>query len=328
MSAPAQSPRFRDQDIAFANGSTGETLVFETADPVNFHQAISSRATMQTATMEGKLFRPPGDAAAAPVVVIVPSSLGVAASHLGHAESLTGLGVAAFVIDPFAPRGVTSTVANQTQYSFAASAYDVLAAVRLLAGLPGIDAGRIGAQGHSRGGSAVLSAAMRRLADPVLGPGVGLRAVFAAYPWCGEQFLDPDVGRTRVRAIIGDRDDWCLPQQVQGDLQAIRLRGGDAAWRLVEAAGHSFDRNTPPERIEDASVSSAAPTVYVANDGAFIHPVDGRPDPGLTDRDLMVYALKAGYGVRGATIGGLPGQPALFREDIVTFWRGALGLPD
>ena len=38
------------------------------------------------------------------------------------------IGIAALVIDPFGARAVTSTVANQTQFSFAASAFDVLAA--------------------------------------------------------------------------------------------------------------------------------------------------------------------------------------------------------
>ena len=84
----------------------------------------------------------------------------------------------------------------------------------------------------------------------------------------------------------------------------------------------------PPERIEDASGSPAASTRFVADDGAFIHPADGRPDPGLTDRDLMVCGPQAGNLGRGATFGGLPGQPALFTADRLTFWRGALGPQD
>ena len=79
--------------------------------------------------------------------MIVPGSLGVAPSHVAHAEALTRAGLATFVLDSFGARGVTSTVANQTQFSFAASAYDVLAAWKVLASLPEIDATRIGAQG-------------------------------------------------------------------------------------------------------------------------------------------------------------------------------------
>jgi dienelactone hydrolase len=128
------------------------------ASPVNYHRSSAS-LEMPPITIDGKLFMPAsGQRASAgkwPLVMIVPGSLGVAPSHVAHAETLTRAGFATFVLDSFGARGVTSTVANQTQFSFAASAYDVLAAWKVLAGLPGIDASRIGAQGHSRGGSAV-----------------------------------------------------------------------------------------------------------------------------------------------------------------------------
>ena len=60
--------------------------------------------------------------------------------------------------------------------------------------------------------------------------------------------------------------------------------------------------------------------MYFADDGAFVRPLAARPDPVLTDRDLMVYAVKSGNGIRGAKIGSASGQPALFRDDMVRFW--------
>ncbi len=317
------STRLHDRTIAFADGVTGISVDIPTASPINFHQVLSSPGAMARTVIDGKLFLPSGHGATRlPAVIIVPGSLGIAPSHLRHAETLMGLGAAVLVIDPFGARGVTSTVANQAQYSFAASAYDVLAAAQALAGRPEIDLARIGAQGHSRGGSAVLSAAMRRFAGAVQAP--ELLAVFAAYPWCGQQFLDPNVGRTIVRAVIGDRDGWCSPQQMQGQIQAIRSRGGAASWRIVAGAAHSFDRDTPVETIADAAVTPGAPTAYVADDGAFVHPASGDADPGLTDRDLMVYGLKAGYGIKGAAIGSRAGEAALFRDDMISFWRRVL----
>lgn len=324
---PSESPAlFRDRQIVFANGSAGQVVEFETANPVNFYQAITTPDQMARVTIDGQLFLPPGKPTGKKLsaVIVVPGSLGVSASHLQHAETFTGLGAAAFVIDPFGARGITSTVANQVQYSFAASAYDVLAALKALARVAEIDPARIGAQGHSRGGSAVLSAAARKYADAVLAGGPGLSAIYAAYPWSGQQFLDPDVGRTKVRAVIGDRDGWCLPQQVQGHIQAIRLRGGDASIRLFADAAHSFDRETAVELVPNASVSPGAPTVYIDDSGSFMHPLDGRADPKLVDRDLMVYALKAGYGSKGAAIGSKPGQAQAFREDMIAFWRTVL----
>jgi hypothetical protein len=97
--------------------------------------------------------------------------------------------------------------------------------------------------------------------------------------------------------------------------------------RLFAGAAHSFDRGTPVVRIDDAAVAPGAPTTYLAPDGACIHPVTGRPDPALTDRDVAVYGLKAGYGVRGASLGSAGSQAEEFREEMVRFWTEELSIP-
>jgi dienelactone hydrolase len=321
--------RFRDRNVVLANGVTGRTIDIPSASPLNYFQALSRPADMPAITIDGKLFLPPADkrkgSGRLPLVMIVPGSMGVTAANLTHASTITDLGIAAFVIDSFGARGVTSTVAKQTQFSFAASAYDVLAAWKVLQSVPEVDGARIAIQGHSRGGSAVLTAATRRFADPIIGAGKGPVAVLGAYPWSGHQFLDPRVGPAEVRVLMGDRDEWCSPMQVQGHLQAIRLSGGKATMRLFSGAHHSFDRDQPVVDVPEASVSPAAPTTYLADDGAFILPLSDRPDPALVDRDVMVYSLKAGYGRKGAKLGANPGDAAAFREEMVAFWRRTLG---
>lgn len=316
--------RFRDQDLTFGNGSVGRNIEVPTRNPMNYHQAVSQPDAMPPFTVDGKLFLPEGADKPLPCVIIAPGSLGVAPSHVSHAETATDLGFAAFVLDSFGARDVTSTVSNQTQFSFAASAYDVLAAWQVLAAMPEIDSARIGAQGHSRGGTAVLTAATRVFADAVIGTGNRLGAVHAAYPWSGHQFLKPDVGGTLVRAIIGDADEWCSPMQVQGHIHAIRLAGGQASFRLISGYQHSFDRGAPVVDVPEASVSPSAPTAFIADNGAFLHPLDDTPDPGLVDRDLMLYAVKSGFGVRGARIGGTDASAAAFKDDMRTFWKEAM----
>ena len=191
-----------DGPVVLRSGIAGEAFRIPTADPASFHQAISEPSAMPAAEILGSLFLPPGRGPW-PVVIVVPGSLGVAPSHVAKADYLTDAGIACCVIDPFGTRGVTSTVSNQAQYSFAASAWDVLATAAVLVGREDIDAARIGAQGHSRGGSAVLSAAcMAPLVGPQRTP--ALAAVYAAYPWSGMQFARPDVGGAVVRSVIGD----------------------------------------------------------------------------------------------------------------------------
>ena len=310
-----------DDGFRLDNGLTGEALTIRSANPRNFHQAISETGTMPPQDLWAKLFLPKG-AGPFPAVIVAPGSLGLQQHHMTIAAAITDIGIAACAIDPFSTRSVVTTVHNQVQFSFAASAWDVLAAAESLAARSDLDPVRIGAQGHSRGGSAVLSAASVHLAAAASAP--KLIGVYAAYPWSGQQFLDPSVGLTRVRAIIGDRDDWCPPMQVQAHIHAIGLTGADATVRIVPGANHSFDRTTPLEYISEASVTPGAPTFYIANDGAFILPTASEPDPELADRDGFLYAIEAGFGVRGARISGNPDLVPLFYDDMMKFWTDAM----
>ena len=319
--------RFRDQSISFANGAEGQNVEIPSASPMNYYQAISESGEMPATTIDGKLFLPVRGKPPFPLVIVAPGSLGVAPSHVQHAETINSLGVATFILDSFGARRVTSTVADQTQFSFAASAFDVLAAVQSLSSREEIDAASIGAQGHSRGGSAVITAATRLFANAVIGNDKGLAGVLAAYPWSGQQFLDPRVGETEIRVLMGDADEWCSVAQAQGHCQAIRLTGGTATIRIFPGAQHSFDRDVPIAEIEEAAVARDAPVVYLSDDGAMIHPINGVPDKTLVDRDTMVYSMKAGYGRKGARIGSNEGEATQFRDDMIRFWSNVLSLP-
>ena len=54
------------------------------------------------------------------------------------------------------------------------------------------------------------------------------------------------------------------------------------------------------------------------------HPLTGEADPALSERELMIYGMKAGYGVRGARIGSEGNQSDLFHEDMMAFWRAVM----
>ena len=315
--------RFRDDEVVY-HGIVGENLTIPSANPVNYHQAITSPGACEPMEIDAKMFLP-DSADPLPAVMMVPGSLGVGPNHEAHAETLVGEGFAVCVLDPFGPRAVASTIANQTAYSFAASAFDVLATLKVLQARPEIDPSRIAAQGHSRGGAAVTIAACRSFADPIVGADAGLAAAYAVYPWCGHQFLNPSIGSTRYRAIIGERDEWCSVQEVQAQTQAIRLTGGDASIRVVANAHHSFDRLEEVHTLEDASVTPPAPTIMLSDDGAMIDPRVGEPNPSLTDRDGFVAAIAGGHGRRGAAIGGEGDQPDVFRDDMIRFHAALRG---
>ena len=170
----------------------------------------------------------------------------------------------------------------------------------------------------------MLIAACRQFADAVGSPDASFAAVYAVYPWCGHQFREPRVGATRVRAIVGDQDEWCSVQEIQGQINAMRMGGADAEVRVVPSAHHSFDRAEEPNVITEARVARSAPTIMLDNDGAMFDPQTGSADSALVDMDMFVFALKQGFGTSGATIGSLEGQPELFTADMLEFHRQLL----
>ncbi len=107
-------------------------------------------------------------------------------------------------------------------------------------------------------------------------------------------------------------------------MHAMTLLGCKASFGLFAEAQHSFDRDTPVEFIADASVAPGAPTTYIREDGALVHPRTGEAAPALSELELMRYSVKSGHGRRGAHIGSAGDQARLFHEDMMAFWRAAL----
>ena len=74
--------RFRDSDIVFAHGSTGQNLDIPSANPLNYFDVVNNATGLATLTIDGKLFLPSADkrqrGGKFPLVMVVPGSLGVA----------------------------------------------------------------------------------------------------------------------------------------------------------------------------------------------------------------------------------------------------------
>jgi len=95
-----------------------------------------------------------------PALVIHHGSGGVSDRREGRfAREMVAMGVAAVVIDSFGPRGVTSTVTDQSAVTGQDFNLDALAALKALGANGRIAANRIGITGFSKGGTSALMAA-------------------------------------------------------------------------------------------------------------------------------------------------------------------------
>lgn len=321
----AQLPSVNSADFAagpitLPGGVRGEKVKFDSRSPVDWGPALHGDLG-PAVRLNAQFFRPPGKTGKLAAVIIVPGSGNIGTHHLAEAAALITRGIAVLVIDPFRARGIADTIADQGRLSWAASAYDVLAAVRYLHGRADVEPGRIGALGGSRGGTAVMMAAARPFSDAILGKGRGLRAAVAGYPWCGTQFESAQLASGAALLVLqGDRDDWVSLQQCQDAVHAMKVAGQQAAIHIIAGAGHAFDRaDVPPTRIAEAVTSTTFPTVYMNDGGTYYNLRTGNPDPTLHSDDFTNYAVSGGFVHKGVSIGSRPGDADNFIIEMTTF---------
>src|SRR6478672_5900304 len=113
-------------------------------------QILSGKTNGQQTWLAGELRIPPGNGRV-PAVILVHGSDGLNLSLERWAQELNGIGVAAFLLDSFSGRGITSTVNDQSKLHGLTLMVDAYKALGILIRHPRIAANRIGIMGFSKG---------------------------------------------------------------------------------------------------------------------------------------------------------------------------------
>jgi dienelactone hydrolase len=316
---------FADKPYVLSNGIAGRPLRFESNSPLDYGPLLKGEFGPQV-TLTAQLFLPANASSRVPAVILIPGSGNLAANYFAHAATLTSNGIAALAVDPFTGRGVVNTISNQDQFSFAASAYDALAAAKFLATMKEIDPARLGATGGSRGGTAVLFAASEPITRAVMGANGGLKAVVAGYPWCGVQFRSAKLAPGAAALILsGDRDDWVNPLQCQGQAHAMERAGQNVTMKIFPGAMHSFDREGVAQiNFPDAVKALRLPVFYMDDQAQYYNPRTARVDPALTSAAINGYAVKNGLLDKGASIGSSGTQAQEYSTELLAFFKAQL----
>ncbi len=315
------SARFADASITLADDVRGLPVKVPSRTPSDFGPAMHGDLG-KSVTLTAQLFLPSAALRNLPAIIILPGSGGIAPHHLEQASALTAAGFAVLLVDPFYARGIGDTIADQGRLSWAASAYDVLAAFAYLRSRSDIDPKRIGAVGSSRSGTAVMIAAAAPFSDAIAGRGRKLKAVVAGYPWCGTQFRSARLVRgVSLLLMQGDRDDWVSVQQCQDAVHAMSVAGGDASMRIFPGGLHALDRTgVPPTRIESAITSTIFPTVYMDDAGRYFDLRTGQVNPALSASDFFGQSVSGGFLRKGVTIGSTGAQAEEYVQEMVKFF--------
>ncbi|MBL8670830.1 MAG: dienelactone hydrolase family protein, partial [Alphaproteobacteria bacterium] len=221
--------------------------------------------------LPGILYMPPAATPIAAMIVAVSSGCVVQAREPYYARALAREGIAGLVLDSCAPRGVASTVDDQTRLTGWEVEQDAWAALAFLARDPRIDPARIGVMGVSKGGGAALGTALlvrrRWLGDRR--PDVAFAAHVPIVPGCTARHRDARTTGAPILFMLGGADDYapaaaCLPYA-----EAIRAAGnGRVDVKLYEGAHHGWEvQGDAPRLLPRAENYSRCGTI-VEDDGA------------------------------------------------------------
>ncbi len=227
-------------------------LVLLAAPPLAAQQtetiAFESRQKGKPVQVTAEITWPAGASTAPlPALVIHHGSGGVSSRREGRfAREIVAMGVAAVVIDSFKPRGVTSTVQDQSAVTGADFNFDALMALKALGTHPRIDAKRIGIVGFSKGGTSALMAAHERLATAA-GLPAGLRYALHVpfYPSCTTQYWKPVTSGAPILMLLGASDTYVGYEPCQTYGEALKANGARVDVTVYPGAMHGFDGGAP-----------------------------------------------------------------------------------
>jgi dienelactone hydrolase len=198
--------------------------------------------------------------------------------HLLWSRYWAGRGAFALLVDSFGPRGFAAGFAAGTHDDRPAQLnevtvrpLDAYGGLKYLASRKDMDAGRIGLQGWSNGGSTVLATmAVATLRAAGLPASSGFRAALAFYPGCGleNRFRDGYEAYAPVRILIGTADEEVSPERCQQLIEGSRRAGNEVALTMYPNATHDFD--DPGRRRQSVAANVAAATDAMGQAGAFL----------------------------------------------------------
>ena len=211
----------------------------------------------------GTLFLPGVIGAPVPAVILLHGASGIrGAREQTYGRQFAAMGIAALVIDVFAPRrelgrGFVERILNITETMFVADAY---AGLRYLASRPEIDSERVVMMGFSYGGMASVLAAYAQVAERFSQNGERFAGHVAYYGPCIARFEDSTTTGAPVLMLFGDDDAIMDAERCSEIIEDLEQGGSAASMTVYPGARHQWDgsRSVPwraPRHLADCAMT-------------------------------------------------------------------------
>ncbi len=308
--------------IAMAAGAANaqEKIEFDSLTPKNFFE-LARKTAANTEKVFGTLVLPRQPAGRVPAMVVAHGSAGVSEEReMRWAELFKAVGIAAFVVDSFSPRGIQQTATDQGQLSNAANVADALFALKLLAAHPRIDPKRIGIIGFSRGGAAAIYTALEPYRAGVIDNDTHFALHVPLYPSCSSRHVSGRVTGAPMLFLLGGKDDYTPAKACEQYIDWFKSKGSDVRSVVYPDAYHMFDGEREQRFLSQVVTGRNCNTVVDLDRFAVL---DGATGDNIT-RTLRRYMRDCTE--RGAHIGGDPEARRRVPEDVITFVKAQFKL--
>jgi dienelactone hydrolase len=259
-------PEWPEPVADLRDGSAGE-IYFATITPFDFEVLLRGPEAAIPTTGRGTLLLPETQGEEpVPAMVLLHGSGGITPGReMEYGRRLAERGIAAFVLEYYAPRGMTEEtpymlrVLSVTEFDIIADAY---AALKLLSTHPAIDPERIGVAGFSYGGMAARFALDERFAQILAPEHPGFALHVDYYGPCFQNLRTRSARSAPLLTLRGTEDR-------SNDLVACHARelelsslGVEVEAHVYEGAGHAWEADIPRALHPDAPYVAGCEIVY------------------------------------------------------------------
>jgi dienelactone hydrolase len=196
-------------------------------------------------TVTGEFDLPKNASGPVPAMVLLHGSGGLqgpsGANIRKWAAALNGWGVATLMVDSFGPRGVATTVADQSKLSSYADVADGLSALKVLGMDSRIDRERIGVMGWSRGGSASLNTTLETLRRIIITDDLKFAVHVVLYGDAELQNRDRATDKSPMLFFHGESDNYTLIGPTREFADWAQSQGNPVTFVSYPNTYHDFD---------------------------------------------------------------------------------------
>ena len=236
-----------------SDGTTGR-IEFRTYTPASQRPLILRTYLNEPAVVISGILSLPANAplqraGKSPAVVIAHGIGGISAEReQAWAKRLNEWGIAAFVVDSFAGRGLKPPVYADapTATHFAAHLLDAYLALQLIATHPRVDGQRVAVMGFSRGGDVAMNAVFERFRAGALGAAPDRFAAYIPfYPYCNFRHVSKSLAAAPMLMLLAGADEMNEPAPCERLAAWLKERNVPVKVIVYPNVHHGFDRLQP-----------------------------------------------------------------------------------